>query len=175
MRAERLVPSSVSASSSRTHSAERLTLVLTFIPPSYYHGGNLSSPGRVVIAIDYLDGLSPLLPPSFRFAFPPGATHARYVVTPRRRGRTPEPVMRAREQRLPWGARGVCGRRLAPPRQSTQSRFKGISMASKGGMRAAGSSEKTSSTTHLPAARRRTSISRLRVSTSQSQGTATLA
>jgi hypothetical protein len=34
------------------------------------------------LAIDYLDGPPPLLPPSFRFAFEPGATHARYVVTP---------------------------------------------------------------------------------------------
>jgi beta-lactamase class C len=34
------------------------------------------------LVIDYLDGPPPLLPPGFRFAFEPGATRARYVVSP---------------------------------------------------------------------------------------------
>jgi len=34
------------------------------------------------LAIDYLNGLPPLLPPGFSFVFEPGAQRARYVVTP---------------------------------------------------------------------------------------------
>jgi hypothetical protein len=34
------------------------------------------------LVIDYLDAPPPLLPPGFRFAFEPGATRARYVVSP---------------------------------------------------------------------------------------------
>jgi hypothetical protein len=34
------------------------------------------------LVIDYLDGPPPLLPPGFGFAFEPGATRARYVVSP---------------------------------------------------------------------------------------------
>jgi hypothetical protein len=34
------------------------------------------------LAIDYLDKPPPLLPANFRFVFEPGASRARYVVTP---------------------------------------------------------------------------------------------
>jgi hypothetical protein len=34
------------------------------------------------LVIDYLDAAPPLLPPTFRFVFDPGAERARYVVTP---------------------------------------------------------------------------------------------
>lgn len=60
-------------------------------------------------------------------------------------------------------------------RVHTHNRCNGTAMDSKGGIRASRSSENTPSTIHLPSDQRRISIMRLRVSTSHSQSTPTLA